>query len=131
MRNKKLIPFEVIQKAVAGEPEAVDAVLRYYNAHIKYLSIYKGHINDDTQDSGPCHTQRHAEISGHFCLSGRQQTTKERRKRLPPTDQKGGGFEAGSQTPGRLSGKPQNPDPARHHRRPCGTPAPAWEPLTP
>ncbi len=38
MRNKKLIPFEGIQKAVAGEPEAVDAVLRYYNAHIKYLS---------------------------------------------------------------------------------------------
>ena len=37
MRNKKLIPFEVIQKAVAGEPEAVDTVLRYYNAHIKYL----------------------------------------------------------------------------------------------
>ena len=50
MRNKKLIPFEVIEKAVAGEPEAVDAVLRYYNAHIKYLSMYKGHINDDTQD---------------------------------------------------------------------------------
>ena len=50
MRNKKLIPFEVIQKAVAGEPEAVDAVLRYYTANIKYLSMYKGHINDDTQD---------------------------------------------------------------------------------
>ena len=50
MRNKKLIPFEVIEKAVAGEPEAVDAVLRHYTAHIKYLSIYKGHINDDTQD---------------------------------------------------------------------------------
>ena len=50
MRSKKLIPFEVIQKAVAGEPEAVDAVLRYYTAHIKYLSMYKGHINDDTQD---------------------------------------------------------------------------------
>ncbi|MCI8969671.1 MAG: helix-turn-helix domain-containing protein, partial [Lachnospiraceae bacterium] len=33
-----------------GEPEAVDAVLRYYTAHIKYLSMYKGHINDDTQD---------------------------------------------------------------------------------
>ncbi|MDE6992288.1 MAG: helix-turn-helix domain-containing protein, partial [Lachnospiraceae bacterium] len=26
------------------------AVLRYYTAHIKYLSMYKGHINDDTQD---------------------------------------------------------------------------------
>ncbi len=50
MRNKKLIPFEIIEKAVAGEPEAVDAVLRYYNAHIKYLSMYKGIINDDTQD---------------------------------------------------------------------------------
>ena len=30
MRNKKLIPFETIEKAVAGEPEAIDAVLRYY-----------------------------------------------------------------------------------------------------
>ena len=50
MRNKKLIPFEVIEKAVAGEPEAVDAVLRHYTVHIKYLSMYKGHINDDTQD---------------------------------------------------------------------------------
>ncbi len=50
MRNKKLIPFEVIEKAVAGEPEAVDAVLRHYTTYIKYLSMHKGHINDDTQD---------------------------------------------------------------------------------
>ncbi|GFI10379.1 hypothetical protein IMSAGC007_02848 [Lachnospiraceae bacterium] len=50
MRNKKLIPFEVIERAVAGEPEAVDAVLRHYTAHIKYLSMYKGYINDDIQD---------------------------------------------------------------------------------
>ncbi len=50
MRNKKLIPFEVIQRAIVGEPEAVDVVLRHYTAHIKYLSMYKGHINDDTQD---------------------------------------------------------------------------------
>ncbi|MEY8519095.1 helix-turn-helix domain-containing protein [Lachnospiraceae bacterium 29-84] len=50
MRNKKLIPFEVIERAVAGETEAVDAVLRHYTAHIKYLSMYKGYINDDTQD---------------------------------------------------------------------------------
>ncbi|MEY8318964.1 helix-turn-helix domain-containing protein [Oscillospiraceae bacterium 50-58] len=40
----------IIEKAVAGEPEAVDAVLQHYTAHIKYLSMYKGHINDDTQD---------------------------------------------------------------------------------
>ena len=49
MRNKKLIPFEVIEKAVAGEPEAVDAVLQHYTAHIKYLSMYKGHINGKRQ----------------------------------------------------------------------------------
>lgn len=48
--EQKLIPFEVIEKAVAGEPETVDAVLRHYTAYIKYLSMYKGHINDDTQD---------------------------------------------------------------------------------
>ena len=35
MRNRKLIPFEVIEKAVAGEPEAVDTVLRHYTTHIK------------------------------------------------------------------------------------------------
>ena len=45
MRNKKLIPFETIEKAVAGEPEAIDAVLRHYTARIKYLSTYRGHIN--------------------------------------------------------------------------------------
>ena len=50
MRNKKLIPFEIIEKAVAGEPEAMEAVLHHYTAHIKYLSKYKGYINDDMQD---------------------------------------------------------------------------------
>ena len=50
MRDPKLIPFEVIEKAVAGKSEAVDAVLRHYTAHTKYLSMYKGYINDDTQD---------------------------------------------------------------------------------
>lgn len=50
MRNKKLIPFEVIEKAVAGEPEAIDTVLRHYTGRIKYLSTYRGHINDDIQD---------------------------------------------------------------------------------
>lgn len=50
MRNKKLIPFEVIEKAVAGEPEAIDTVLRHYTGRIKYLSTYRGHINNDIQD---------------------------------------------------------------------------------
>ena len=50
MRNKKLIPFEIIEKAVAGEPEAVNTVLQHYSPRIKYLSKYHGHINDDIQD---------------------------------------------------------------------------------
>lgn len=50
MRNKKLIPFEVIEKAVAGEPEAIGAVLQHYTPRIKYLSMYQGHINDEIQD---------------------------------------------------------------------------------
>ena len=50
MRNKKLIPFEVIEKAVAGEPEAINTVLQQYSPRIKYLSKYRGHINDDIQD---------------------------------------------------------------------------------
>ena len=50
MRNNKLIPFEVIEKAVAGEPEAIDTVLRHYAGRIKYLSTYQGHINDNIQD---------------------------------------------------------------------------------
>lgn len=50
MRNKKHVPFEVIEKAVAGEPEAIDIVLRNYTGYIKYLYTYHGHINDDIQD---------------------------------------------------------------------------------
>ena len=37
MRNKKLIPFETIEKAVAGEPEAIAAVLRHYEGRRKKI----------------------------------------------------------------------------------------------
>lgn len=50
MRNKNLIPFEVIEKAVAGEPEAVNAVLQHYTGYIKYLSFFQGCANEDIQD---------------------------------------------------------------------------------
>ena len=50
MRNKNLIPFEVIEKAVAGEPEAIELVLQHYSPRMKYLSKYRGHINNDIQD---------------------------------------------------------------------------------
>ena len=38
MRNKKLIPFKDIEKAIAGEPEAIDTVLRHYTGRIRYLA---------------------------------------------------------------------------------------------
>ena len=50
MRNEKLIPFEVIEKAVAGEHEAVRAVLFHYRGYIKYRSVFQGHFNTDIQD---------------------------------------------------------------------------------
>ena len=50
MRNEKLIPFEIIEKAVAGEAEAINTVLRHYIPQIKYLSKYQGHINDEIED---------------------------------------------------------------------------------
>ena len=50
MKNKKLIPFEIIEKTVAGELEAIELVLQHYSPRIKYLSKYRGYINDDIQD---------------------------------------------------------------------------------
>lgn len=50
MKNDKLIPFEVIEKAVAGEPEAIGAVLQHYAGFIKYLSMYRGHFNSEIED---------------------------------------------------------------------------------
>ena len=50
MRNDKLVPLEIVEKAVAGEPEAVNIVLQHYTARIKYLSIYNGNFSADIQE---------------------------------------------------------------------------------
>lgn len=50
MRNEKLIPFEVLEKAVAKEPEAIHFVLCHYRGYIKYRSVFQGHFNADIQD---------------------------------------------------------------------------------
>ena len=50
MKKKKMIPFEVIEKAVEGEPEAIQTVLQHYNGYIKYLSMYQGNFNSDIQE---------------------------------------------------------------------------------
>ena len=40
----------MIEKAVAGEPEAVNAVSQHYTGYIKYLSFFQGRANEDIQD---------------------------------------------------------------------------------
>ncbi len=40
MRNRKIIPFKVVEKAVTGEPEAINAVLYHYRGYIKYRSVF-------------------------------------------------------------------------------------------
>ena len=45
-----MIPFEIVQKAVAGEPEAINAVLYHYRGYIKYHSVFQGCFNADIQD---------------------------------------------------------------------------------
>lgn len=52
MRNRKykLLSYEIIIRAVAGEPEAVSTVIQHYTGYIKYLSYFQGSINDDIQD---------------------------------------------------------------------------------
>ena len=49
-RKYKLLPYETIVKAAAGEPEAVNTVIQTYTGYIKYLSYFQGSINDDIQD---------------------------------------------------------------------------------
>ena len=52
MRNRKykLLSYEIIIRAAAGEPEAVNTVIQTYTSYIKYLSYFQGSINDDIQD---------------------------------------------------------------------------------
>ena len=49
-RKHKLLPYEIIEKAAAGEPEAVSTVIQHYTGYIKYLSYFQGSINDDIRD---------------------------------------------------------------------------------
>lgn len=37
-RNIPLLPVEVIEQAVAGEPEAMKAMIQHFSGYIRYLS---------------------------------------------------------------------------------------------
>lgn len=40
MRNRKTVPFEIVEEAVTGEPEAINAILCHYRGYIKYCSVF-------------------------------------------------------------------------------------------
>ena len=52
MGNRKypLLSVEVIEKAVSGDPEAIERVLRHYTGYIKFLSTHQGRVSRDIQD---------------------------------------------------------------------------------
>ena len=49
-KNTPLLPVEIIEQAVAGEPEAVKAVIQHFSGYIKYLSYRNGYYNADIQE---------------------------------------------------------------------------------
>ena len=55
MKNEKQIPFEIIEKVVEGDPEAIHNVLCHYRGYMKYLSVFQGHYNSDIQDKWEAH----------------------------------------------------------------------------
>lgn len=50
MKYKKLLPVEVIENAIHGDPDAVDTVLKYYAGYIRHLSSRQGYINPEVVD---------------------------------------------------------------------------------
>ena len=49
-KNNRFLPVELIEQAVAGEPEAIEAVLQHFSGYIKYLSFRDGYYNADIQE---------------------------------------------------------------------------------
>ena len=42
--------MEIIEQAVAGEPEAMKAVIQHFSGYIRYLSYRDGQYNADIQE---------------------------------------------------------------------------------
>lgn len=49
-RNYPVLPVEVIECAVVGETDAVQAVLRHYDKYIRWASKSDDRINDEAVD---------------------------------------------------------------------------------
>lgn len=49
-KHTPLLPVEIIEQAVAGEPEVIEAVIQHFSGYIKHLSYRNGHYNADIQE---------------------------------------------------------------------------------
>lgn len=49
-KDNRFLPVEIIEQAVAGEPEAVETVIQHFHGYIKYLSYCDGYYNADIQE---------------------------------------------------------------------------------
>ena len=49
-RKPNLLPYEVIERATKGEPEAVDMVLKHYSGFIKYSALENGRVNAESEE---------------------------------------------------------------------------------
>ena len=50
MGNNRLLPYERIGQAVTGEPEAINAVLQYYQRRIRFSALVDGRVDKDAED---------------------------------------------------------------------------------
>lgn len=50
MRNNRLLSYDTIERAVNGEPEAVNAVLQHYKGYIRYAAYINGRADRDTEE---------------------------------------------------------------------------------
>ena len=56
-KNNRFLPVEIIEQAVAGEPEAVEAVIQHFHGYIKHLSYRDGYYNTDIQGTVKSYAQ--------------------------------------------------------------------------
>lgn len=50
MRNPRLIPYETIVQATAGEREAIERIMQHYRGYIRRAALVNGTVNQDAED---------------------------------------------------------------------------------
>lgn len=53
-KNTSLLSVEILEQVISKEPEALEAVIRHFSGHIRYLSFREGQSNADIQERLEC-----------------------------------------------------------------------------